>query len=115
MRKYGINYLKCLSFLDSKPLSSLLEHECILQRICEVLDTPVPGRGHFKAVAQHYGFDHYQIESVLKKFDGGPSRALIESLAASHTELTVQEFADVVKKTTNRNDVLKLLIAYEKA
>lgn len=100
---------------DSKPLSSLLEHECILQRVCEVLDTPLPGRGHFKAVAQHYGFDHYQIESVLKKFDGGPSRALIESLAASHTELTVQEFADVVKKTTNRNDVLKLLIAYEKA
>jgi len=47
--------------------------------------------------------------------DGGPSRALIESLAASHTELTVQEFADVVKKTTNRSDVLKLMLTYDEA
>ena len=97
----------------SKSLRSLLNNESALQRICEVLDTPVPARGHYKAVAQHYGFDHYQIVSVLENHPGGPSRALIESLAASHTELKVEEFAVVVAKKTKRNDVPKLLRAYD--
>ena len=78
-----------------------------------MLDTPVPGCGCFEEVAQHYGFDYFKRESVLKKSEGGPSKALIDSLAASHPELTVEQFAAVVGKDTKRKDVLELLRNYD--
>ena len=79
------------------------------------MDTPLPGRGDFKAVAQHYGFNYYQIVSVLEKEPGGPSRALIVSLTASHTKLTVEEFAAVVAEKTKRYDVCELLREHDLA
>jgi len=97
---------------DSKPLSSLLEKESDLQKICECLDTYMAGVGHYRAVALYYGSSHYQIVSVFEKHWGGPSRALIESLKAKKPELTVAEFASVVRKEANRNDVVKLLEEY---
>lgn len=39
--------------------------------------------------------------------------ALIESLAASHPKLTVQEFAEAVRVKAKRNDVALLLEAYD--
>jgi len=71
------------------------------------------GVGHHRAVAQYYGFNHYQIVSVFEKHWGGPSRALIESLKAKKPDLTVAEFASVVRKEANRNDVVKLLQEYD--
>jgi len=97
---------------DSKPLSSLLEKESDLQKICECLDTHMAGVGHYRGVALYYGSSHCQIVSVFEKHWGGPSRALIESLKAKKPELTVAEFASVVRKEANRNDVVKLLEEY---
>ena len=94
-------------------MKSLLEHLKTLQKICEALDTSVPGCGDYQAVAQHYGYDFYQRKSVLEKADGGPSKAMIEGLAASHIELTVEEFALVVGRKTYRQDVVKLLRDYD--
>lgn len=81
------------------------------------MDTRVPmlGSYSFRAVAQHYGFNHYKIVSRLEKEDGGPSRALIESLAATHPDLTLEEFAKVVGEKTKRKDVPKLLREYDLA
>lgn len=73
----------------------------------------MPGRGDYQEVAQHYDFDYYQRKSVLEKAEGGPSKAMIEGLAASHTELTVEEFALVVGRESNRQDVVKLLRDYD--
>ena len=82
-----------------------------------MLDTPVPGRFNYKAVAQHYGFDHYQITSVLQNNpnpEGSTrTRALIESLASTCPDLTVESFATVVEKKAKRNDVVKLLREYD--
>ena len=103
----------CLSLIESKPLSSLLEKESDLQKICEWLDTPMPGVGHYRAVALYYGSNHYQIASVFEKHWGGPSRALIEHLTAQKPNLTVAEFSFVVGKIANRNDVVKLLEEYD--
>ena len=102
-----------LFLIDSKPLNSLLERESDLRKICNCLDTPMPGVGYYPAVAQYYGYDYYQRVSVFEKHPGGPSRALIESLQAIKPELTVVEFASVVRKETNRNDVGKLLDEYD--
>ena len=66
-------------------------------------------------VAQHYGFNHHQIETVLMPFDGGPSRAIIENLAARYPDLTVEEFAVVVEGKTRRGDVSQLLRQYDAA
>lgn len=75
------------------------------------MDSRPPGCGNYRAVGQHYGrFAHYQIESVLKQFGGGPSRALIESLAATQPELKIEEFAKVIEKKTQREEVVKLII-----
>ncbi|KAL9971971.1 hypothetical protein ACROYT_G018202 [Oculina patagonica] len=98
---------------DSKLLSSLLEDESEMQKICECLDTPMPGVGHYRAVALYYGSNHYQIVSSFEKHWGGPSRAIIEWLAAENTEITISEFATVVRKEAKRNDVVKLLEAYD--
>ena len=60
-----------------------------------MLDTGVPLAGDYKAVAKHYGFDHYQIASVLGHADypGAPTRTrkLIEWLASTYPELTVEK------------------------
>ena len=112
---FGIVLLDVVIVLVSKPLRSLLEHESNLEGICIALDTPVPLCGCYKVVAGHYGLDYYKIKSVLEKSEGGPSRALIESLAATHTDLTVEEFAGVVEKKAKRKDVLKLLREYDVA
>ena len=50
---------------------------------------------------------------MLKPSEGGPSRALIEHLAATYPELTVKEFAAVVEKKTKRKDVSELLRKYD--
>lgn len=105
------NVFVCL--IDSKLLSSLLEKESDLQKICECLDTPMPGVGNYRVVALYYGSDHCQIISVFEKHLGGPSRALIEFLKARIPDLTVAEFASVVRKKANRNDVFKLLEEYD--
>ena len=84
-----------------------------LETISECLDTTLAGAGNYRAVAQNYGLNHYTISSVLEKGNKGPTTALIESLAATHTKLTVQEFAVVVKQKAKRNDVVELLEAYD--
>jgi len=100
---------------ESKLLSSLLDDDNALQEICECLDTPAPGLGHYKAVCNYYEFNHYKIVSVFEKHPFGPSRALIETLAASHPDITVEEFATVVEEATRRKDVPKLLRGYDLA
>jgi len=90
-----------------------LERDSDLQKICDCLDAPMAGVGHYRAVALYYGSNYYQIVSVFEKQRGGPSRALIESLQAKKPELTVAEFASVVRKEANRNDVVKLLEEYD--
>ena len=100
-------------FLDSKFLSSLLNHEEDLKEVCVRLDTAMAGVGDYRGVAQHYGFNHYQISSVLEKHTRGPSTALFEWLEASKPELTVRGFAAVVKEKAKRNDVVKVLLAYD--
>ena len=98
---------------ESKLLSSLLDDEPYLQAISERLDTTLAGAGNYRAVAQYYGLDHYKISSVLEKNDRGATTALIESLAATRTQLTVQEFAAVVRQKVKREDVAELLEAYD--
>ena len=84
-----------------------------MQKICECLDTPTPGVGHYRAVALYYGSNHYQIVSVFEKQCGGPSRAIMEWLAADKPEITVSEFVAVAREEAKRNDVAKLLEAYD--
>ena len=73
----------------------------------------MPGVGHYRAVALHYGLDHFQITSRLETDDEGPSRALIKILAATKPKLTVIEFVTVVRKKAKRNDVADLLEKYD--
>ena len=108
-----VKFVWLLLLIDSKLLSSLLERESDLQKICNCLDADLPGVGHYRAVAQYYGFDYYEIVSVFEKQRGGPSRALIESLQAREPELTVREFASVVSEKANRIDVFNLLEEYD--
>ena len=100
-------------------MTSLQNQESTLQKLCQMLDTGVPLAGDYKVVAKHYGFDHYQIASVLGHADypGAPTRTrkLIEWLASTYPELTVEKFVTVVDKTTKRNDVINLLRDYDKA
>ena len=106
-------YLIFDPLLESKLLSSLLDDEPYLQAISERLDTTLAGAGNYRAVARYYGLHHYTISSVLEKYDKGPTTALIVRLAATHTELTVQEFAAVVRQKAKRKDVAELLEAYD--
>ena len=82
-----------------------------------MLDAKVPKLGDYKDVALYYGFNHYQLNSVLgvASYPGEPTRtrALIESLASSHPDLTVEEFATVVDQEANRSDVSGLLRDYD--
>ena len=74
---------------------------------------------YYRAVARYYGFSYYEIVAVLDQasYPGKPTRtrALIESLACSHPDLTVEEFATVVEREAKRKDVSSLLRAYDKA
>lgn len=100
-------------------MTSLLNQESTLERLCQMLDTDVPMAGDYKAVAKHYKFDHYQIASVLGHADhpnaSTRTRKLIEWLVSVNPELTVEEFVTVVAKTTKRNDVINMLRDYDKA
>ena len=84
-----------------------------------MLDTEAPLLGDYRVVAQHYKFSHYEINGVLGQasYPGGPARtrALIESLACSHPDLTVEEFATVVEEKAGRKDVSSMLRAYDMA
>ena len=84
-----------------------------------MLDTQIPNLGDYKDVAWSYGFDFYQIMSVLCQAtcQGEPTRtrALIVSLACSHPDETVEEFATVVEREAKRKDVSSLLRAYDMA
>ena len=83
-----------------------------LQKISECLDTALAGVGNYREVAQNYGLDFYKISAVLEKNHRGPTTALIEWLAATRPELTVQEFAAVVRENAEREDVATKLEAY---
>lgn len=98
---------------DSKPLSSLLEVGPYLERVCNSLDTKMPGVGHYYNVCLHYEVNSYQVSAIFEKHNGGPSKALLEHLAASKENLTVSEFAGVVRETANRGDVVKILEEYD--
>lgn len=106
-------YLIFDPFLESKLLSSLLDDQPYLQAVSDRLGTTLAGAGNYRAVAQHYGLNHYQISSGLEKHDRGPTTALIESLAATKPKLTVQEFTAVVRQKAKREDVADLLEAYD--
>ena len=106
-------YLIFDPLLESKLLSSLLDDEPYLRAISERLDATLAGAGNYRAVAQSYDLNYYTISSVLEKYDKGPTTALIVRLAATHTELTVQEFAAVVRQKAKRKDVAELLEAYD--
>lgn len=100
---------------DSKLLSSLLESASYqyLKKICERLDTAMAGVGDYRDVCSHYDIDHYEKAAVYERHKDGPSRALIDHLAATHDQLTVAEFVTVVRKVAKRGDVAKLLEEYD--
>ena len=83
-----------------------------LQEICDRLDAPVVGVGNYRTVALYYGIDDFRICTVLEEHCGGPSKALIEHLSATIPNLTVLEFASVVRKEAHREDVVRLLEQY---
>ena len=98
---------------DSKLLSSLLDNNPYLERVCNRLDTRMPSVGDYRDVCSYYGIDSYQVTAVYEKHNGGPSKALIEHLAASKENLTVAEFAGVVREIAKRGDVAKILEEYD--
>ena len=83
-----------------------------LEAISERLDTTLTGVGNYRVVAQYYGVNHHVIATGLERDHRGPTTALIEWLSATHPELTVQEFARVVREKAKRRDVDAVLQAY---
>ena len=73
----------------------------------------MPGVGHYHKVCLHYEVDSYQVNAIFEKHNGGPSKALLEHLAASKENLTVAEFAGVVREIAKRGDVAKILEEYD--
>ena len=71
------------------------------------------GVGDYRDVCSHYDIDHYEKAAVYERHKDGPSRALIDHLAATHDQLTVAEFVTVVRKVAKRGDVAKLLEEYD--
>ena len=106
-------YPNSLLVLDSKPLSSLLDNGPLLEKVCNRLDTSKPGVGDYHVVCSHYDIESFQVAAVYEKYDGGPSKALIEHLAASHEQLTVAEFARVLREIAKRGDIAKILEEYD--
>ncbi|CAH3155234.1 unnamed protein product [Pocillopora meandrina] len=98
---------------DSKPLSSLLDNGPLLEKVCNRLDSSRPGVGDYRDVCSHYGIDSFQVTAVYEKHTDGPSKALLEHLAASHEQLTVAEFARVLREIAKRGDIAKILEEYD--
>lgn len=69
--------------------------------------------GDYRDVCSHYGIDRHVVAADFAKHDGGPSIALLEYLEVRHPQLTVDEFASVLKKVTQRNDVVESLEEYD--
>ena len=83
-----------------------------LQQISECLDRALSGFGNHREVAQNYGLHNDEISLVLEENDRSPTTALIQWLAATRPELTVQEFVAVVRRQAKREDVATLLESY---
>ena len=98
---------------ESKPLNCLLDDLAPLQVISESLDKTLSGFGNYREVAQHYDSNGFSIHSNLEEHVRGPTTALIEGLAIRYPELTVQDFAAVVREKAKRRDVAALLKAYD--
>ncbi|XP_022807483.1 netrin receptor UNC5C-like isoform X3 [Stylophora pistillata] len=73
-----------------------------------------PGLGDYRNVCSHYDIDRDTVTTDFKDHEAGPTGALLEYLAAKHPQLTIAEFASVVRETTKREDVSKLLEEYDK-
>ena len=86
-----------------------------VEKICQRLDTRTEGASHYdyEVIGNYFGHDHFEISSRFEKSVGGPSRAMIEAIVVRHPELTVEEFARVVEEQTHRQDVARLLRAYD--
>ena len=85
-----------------------------MESIFQRLDTRIRGAGHYKSIANYFGFDIFEIRSGFEKSVGGPSRAMIETIVVRHPELTVEKFARVVEEKARRKDVAELLRAYDR-
>ena len=97
----------CVS--DSKPLGSLLGSS-MLGKVCELLDAPIGGKSSYKIIARFYGVDYFKVKA---RFQDGKSEAVIAWLAIERPELTVGEFANVVREIAGRIDVANLLKAFD--
>ena len=53
---------------DSKLLSSLLDNNPYLERVCNRLDTRMPSVGDYRDVCSYYGIDSYQVIPQHNKF-----------------------------------------------
>ena len=91
----------------------MLEIRSLCEKICNRLDSSRPGVGDYHDVCSYYGIDIYEVTAVYEKHNDGPSKALLEHLAASIEELTVAEFARVLREIAERGDVAKLLEEYD--
>ncbi|XP_022799521.1 uncharacterized protein LOC111337476 [Stylophora pistillata] len=94
---------------DSKPLRDLL-NSSELEEICELLDAPVCGKLPYEAISRWYGASHTRIKP---RFQEGKSEAVIAWLVAEKPELTVGEFATVVKDKARRTDAADKLKAFD--
>ncbi|XP_015760881.1 PREDICTED: uncharacterized protein LOC107340052 [Acropora digitifera] len=93
----------------SKPLGSLVNDlSDFVEKIFQRLDIRIKGAGHYEVIANHFGFDIFEIRSGFEKSVGGPSRAMIEAIVARHPELTIEKFARVVEEIARRKDETKL-------
>ena len=84
-----------------------------LQAISELLDSTMGWPRLYQEVAQNYGLHNDEISLVLEENDRSPTTALIQWLAATRPELTVQEFAAAAREKAKREDVVALLKAYD--
>ena len=87
-----------------------------VDKIFQRLDTRIQGAGHYdyEIIGNHFGYNHFEIKSMVERCDGSPSRAILEAIAVYQPELTVEEFARVVEAKTRRKDVVQLLRAYDR-
>ena len=85
-----------------------------LNRVCENLDTPIPGLDSYEDVAKHYRYDVVTARSRFQTSPGGPSDALISGIIAKFPDETVESFARVVVKRTKRQNVARLLREFDR-
>ena len=85
-----------------------------VEKIFQRLDTRIRGAGHYKVIANYFGFDIFEIRSSFDRSVSGPSRAMIEAIVVRHPKLTVEKFARVVEEKARRKDVADLLRAYDR-